>query len=285
METLVNLENQNSSPKTELESKSTITLADLGILPKHPKNNVLKILFISLLIIFVLIVAFIAFIYFKNKNNQKTNLINGCLFKNKTYQVGESFIASDGCNTCTCESKNNINCTDNKCLTSNSVATTATASSTTNIKTTEKDCGSYDQTHIFSNHSLTNWDIRAIDCFTQAAKNCDLAIIKSEGSTIVNFSFKIEGNYNGNCRVTNIVTTEASNQNPVDYFNTCDFPIDTLLVPLIQEGEKQKMTEYALINLSSSFVKPINLESDGNGWFKKTITNIANGADVLYKCK
>jgi len=130
------------------------TLTDFGITPKPPQNNIFKIFFIVALIIFVLVATAFAFVYFKSQQTAKSvtttkttpNLISSgtCSLNDKTYNVGESFAATDGCNTCTCGAQNVINCTENKCLasqpatgsavTATPVVSTASASTTSATK-------------------------------------------------------------------------------------------------------------------------------------------------------
>lgn len=114
------------------------TFADPNITPpKIPKNNFFKIIFIFLLT--VLILATTAFAYFTIQNNQKksavkkTTSISNCLYNNTTYQIGDSFTAIDGCNTCICESKGNINCTNNSCV--ETISDTDASVSSSNDKT------------------------------------------------------------------------------------------------------------------------------------------------------
>lgn len=40
-----------------------------------------------------------------------------CEYNGETYEKGESFPAEDGCNTCTCEEKGAVACTEMGCLT------------------------------------------------------------------------------------------------------------------------------------------------------------------------
>ena len=125
------------------------TLTDFGITPKPPQNNIFKIFFIVALIIFVLVATALVFVYFKSQQTAKsvtttkaavTSVPSGtCSLNDKTYNVGESFAAADGCNTCTCGAQNIINCTENKCLASQPAtgsAVTATPVSTASASTT-----------------------------------------------------------------------------------------------------------------------------------------------------
>jgi len=137
------LENETPPPS----SPPTPTITDSDIFPKPPQNNLFKIIFIISLIIFVLTSTVLAFVYFKNQksppiiNNQPSTTDNltptapsgTCFLNDKTYQTGETFTATDGCNTCTCVSQNNISCTDKECPSSKSA--TESASTITPTKT------------------------------------------------------------------------------------------------------------------------------------------------------
>jgi len=117
------------------------TLSDFGITPKPPQNNVFKIIFIFSLIFFILAASAFTFVYFKSKQNNAANSSTStstkisptviqsgsCSLNDKNYSIGESFMAADGCNTCSCESQDTITCTDNECLNTS----TATKSATT----------------------------------------------------------------------------------------------------------------------------------------------------------
>lgn len=39
-----------------------------------------------------------------------------CEYAGETYDKGESFPAEDGCNSCTCEEKGNVSCTEMGCI-------------------------------------------------------------------------------------------------------------------------------------------------------------------------
>ena len=99
--------------------------------PKKSSSLFPKILFIFSLIIFVLAVSSLGFVYYKSQSNPSSNQqveksqisptpSGSCLLNDKTYLIGESFVASDGCNTCTCEAQDSISCTNNECLGANS---------------------------------------------------------------------------------------------------------------------------------------------------------------------
>ncbi|MDD4135592.1 MAG: PsbP-related protein [Candidatus Shapirobacteria bacterium] len=134
---------ENETPP--LPSTPAPTITDSDIFPIPPQNNLFKIIFIISLIIFVLTSTVLAFVYFKNQKsspttNSQSSTINNptptttsdtCFLNDKTYQAGETFTATDGCNTCTCVSQNNISCTDKECPSSK----TATQSALNSNKT------------------------------------------------------------------------------------------------------------------------------------------------------
>ena len=138
--------NTNKETPTVLENETQApTLTDFDITPRPPQNNIFKIIFIFSLIVFVSTATILAFVYFKNQNsspaingqssmtNDSTPTISSdtCFLNDKTYQAGEKFTATDGCNTCTCVSQNNISCTDKECLSSKSATESATNSTKT----------------------------------------------------------------------------------------------------------------------------------------------------------
>jgi len=126
----------------------TPTITDSDIFPKPPQNNIFKIIFIFSLIVFISTATILAFVYFKNQNNQESSttktietiptqtVTDTCFLNDKTYQAGETFTATDGCNTCTCVSQNNISCTDKECLSSKSATESATTITPTKTSTT-----------------------------------------------------------------------------------------------------------------------------------------------------
>lgn len=146
-----NQETTEMTPENETLPPPAPTITDSDIFPKPPQNNLFKIIFIISLIIFVLTATVLAFVYFKNQNsspttNSQPSTINNptptttsdtCFLNDKTYQAGETFTATDGCNTCTCVSQNNISCTDKECPSSktatesaNTITPTKTSSAT-----------------------------------------------------------------------------------------------------------------------------------------------------------
>lgn len=126
------------------------TLSEFGITPPPaPQSNVFKVFFILALIIFILVATALGFVYFKSLSSPSsstyststskitpTQVASGtCSLNDKTYNVGESFKAADGCNTCTCQSQDAINCTSNECLSANPATKSATPTKTVTSST------------------------------------------------------------------------------------------------------------------------------------------------------
>ncbi|MCW1949678.1 MAG: hypothetical protein KIH89_004545 [Candidatus Shapirobacteria bacterium] len=118
--------------------------------PNHHKSNlnIGRIFFVFALILFLLVAAGLAYFLFitpsnlGNKNTTgsvstnsvtptttDTNPGESCELNEKTYQVGESFLSADGCNTCSCQSAGFIACTEKACADTSTI-TPATKSAT-----------------------------------------------------------------------------------------------------------------------------------------------------------
>lgn len=96
-------------------------------------SNFFKILFFISLLIFLGVAGAIAYtLFFQSKpkvsltlnpspteSNTNTPTPSGpvCQLNDKTYTVGETFPATDGCNSCTCDDKSLITCTEKVCPT------------------------------------------------------------------------------------------------------------------------------------------------------------------------
>lgn len=127
-------DNSASTPKTQTDYFSSPALRQSSNLP--------KIIFIFALIIFVLVFAALASVFYKsqsasNQNNSETSQENAtptpsftCSLNDKTYKPNESFPASDGCNTCTCQSQDVIDCTENTCMSTKSATKSKTTTPT-----------------------------------------------------------------------------------------------------------------------------------------------------------
>jgi len=96
-------------------------------LPSKP-NPFVKILFFFSLLIFLAVSVGLIYVYFVLPiqideqssapliQNTPTSIPSGvCLLNDQSYNVGESFSAADGCNTCTCQEDLTISCTEIAC--------------------------------------------------------------------------------------------------------------------------------------------------------------------------
>lgn len=112
-------------------------------IPVTPKTGPFKILFNIALVIFILVLAGLGFVYFKSQKNSSTindhpstikttpTLASGtCFLNDKTFSVGESFVAADNCNTCSCTPELTIVCTEKACTPTPIVTKSATPSAT-----------------------------------------------------------------------------------------------------------------------------------------------------------
>jgi len=130
----------------ETPRSSEEQLQDLGITNPPTTNNIFKIIFTIALIIFILVIIALGFTYFKSQKNSSTTddqtstteitqtpASSTCFLNDINYKTGESFIAADGCNTCTCQAKGTIYCTDQACaptiIPTKTITPTATSSS------------------------------------------------------------------------------------------------------------------------------------------------------------
>jgi hypothetical protein len=132
-------------PPVELPPEST-----LPEIPQTPKeNNFFKYLFFFSLFIFIIVLVSVI-ISFINSQKSLTNSSTTptiavlptaipntvCQINDQSYPVGQTFTATDGCNTCTCNSDLTISCTENTCPATPSVKLTPTKSATTSAKIT-----------------------------------------------------------------------------------------------------------------------------------------------------
>jgi len=134
------------TPEPEVQPQSTEQqLQDLGIAtPPKTGGGFLKGLFIIALIIFIFVVVALGLVYFKSQKNSSTTddlssktsptpFAGNCFLNDRNYQIGESFITADGCNTCTCVSQDEITCTEKACATPTTATKSATTSTDFNI--------------------------------------------------------------------------------------------------------------------------------------------------------
>lgn len=97
------------------------TNASLPAESTTPSKNGLYILIVSLLILVIGLGVTVAYLlFFKEADNDDTNgdnsrtLTRMCMYNSITYEEGESFPATDGCNTCICAG-GNVSCTEAAC--------------------------------------------------------------------------------------------------------------------------------------------------------------------------
>lgn len=117
--------------------------------PNYPQKtpdstNIFKYIFFASLIIFLAVYSFIAFTLIKKPSTTTTTSASlptspatpsptsiptqVCSLNDKNYEVGESFTAADGCNTCTCSEDLSISCTEKVCPTAKPTIKTSTQS-------------------------------------------------------------------------------------------------------------------------------------------------------------
>ncbi|MFA6602767.1 MAG: hypothetical protein WCT01_03095 [Candidatus Shapirobacteria bacterium] len=141
----VELEDQNisthESQKTSLslpsQTSEPTSLPSLGTsysVPLAAPFNIFKLTFIISLFIFLSVFGFLGYKVFKGdtqfnlsfNQNPKSPvptsvvpttevLLGTCFLNDQQYKIGETFPASDGCNTCKCESDTSINCSEEIC--------------------------------------------------------------------------------------------------------------------------------------------------------------------------
>lgn len=136
----------NTEPAEAPTRSSEEQLQNLGISPP-PKTSggFIKVFFIIALIIFIFVIAALGLAYFKSQQSpdnsdsssfdtvktSPTPISGNCFLNDKTYQIGESFAAADGCNTCTCDSADVISCTEKACATPTAIPTKVATESAT----------------------------------------------------------------------------------------------------------------------------------------------------------
>lgn len=142
---LLNLPPSASPPTAESTiSVSIDSLNDFS--PKPVSNNIFKYLFfISLLIFLGVFGGIIYSVFFSSPDLSNTNVnnsvpsssdlvsdpapivsqVSSCQVNDRSYPVGESFPADDGCNTCVCSEDLTISCTEKSCEASPSTKMTS----------------------------------------------------------------------------------------------------------------------------------------------------------------
>jgi len=146
---------------------------------KPPVSKFVKFLFSLSLIIFIIIVAGLGFLFLNPDyfSKQKTDLLPtptpvptitksnvSCELNGFVYTQGQTFTAADGCNTCTCESADNIVCTEKDCDIQSSTSSATKSATITPAKSTTssipKDWKTYtDSTYKFSISYPPEWTL------------------------------------------------------------------------------------------------------------------------------
>jgi hypothetical protein len=134
------------TPPVELPPESPLVspepTGEGGLTPRE--NNFFKYLFFFSLFIFLIVLVSVVISFINSQkslsNTQNTPTIASsptvvpstvCQINDQTYQIGQTFAATDGCNTCTCNSDLTVSCTSNTCTATPSVKLTPTKSATT----------------------------------------------------------------------------------------------------------------------------------------------------------
>lgn len=111
------------------------------------ENNFFKYLFFFSLVIFIIVLVSVIFSFVNSQKDSSSNSStvptvaptetansSSCEINGENYQIGESFTATDGCNTCTCNPDMTIVCTEKTCPAStSSVKLSPTKSATTSV--------------------------------------------------------------------------------------------------------------------------------------------------------
>lgn len=136
-------------PATPVEEPATPPLVS-----RPKENKFFKYLFFFSLIILLIVLASVVISLInsqkalENSNNAPTAALSPttnprdyCLLNDQRYPVNQTFTATDGCNTCTCNADLTISCTELSCIATPSVKLTptksATSSATQSLKTYE----------------------------------------------------------------------------------------------------------------------------------------------------
>lgn len=140
---------------TEIDDLSALPPSQDSLLPSKPESNFFKFLFLFSLAAFVVVLALIVKSFLASQNSQPATsgetalptqaaeslsptppALGSCELNGQTYAAGQTFPASDGCNTCTC-TQNSITCTTKTCVATPSggkISPTQSASATATPK-------------------------------------------------------------------------------------------------------------------------------------------------------
>jgi hypothetical protein len=123
-----------SLPSPTPEPMQMPTLGASYSVPLAAPFNIFKLTFAISLLIFLGVFGFLGYKVYKGDThfnlsfNQNSNrsvpipatptavvMVGTCYLNDQQYKIGETFPASDGCNTCKCETDTSINCSDEIC--------------------------------------------------------------------------------------------------------------------------------------------------------------------------
>ncbi len=139
-------------PQVPIPEIPSLAPAPMSPTPSKKSSGFFKLLFFISLIIFLIVLGSI--IYSVYQNNSLTNgavtpvpttaslpsptsvLSNVCQVNDKQYNIGETFLSADGCNTCTCATDLTIACTSKACEATPSVKLLPTIKPTLTPKAT-----------------------------------------------------------------------------------------------------------------------------------------------------
>ncbi len=119
-------------------------------LAKAGSSLFFKILFYFSLLIFLAVVTAIVYSFSKSQPSTaipsptpvptETQSVTVCELNDQTYQIGESFPAADGCNTCACQPDQLIICTEIACEATPSTKLTPTKTPVSVLKSAQNAC-------------------------------------------------------------------------------------------------------------------------------------------------
>lgn len=158
-------------------------------------------------------------------------------------------------------------------------------------KSKTEDCGTYDATHAFIAPPLTDKDKATLSCFNDAASDCNPSIIKGAGGIYGSSAYEILGKNNNDCEISLkiINPSTAPDTLSIDFFDICVFPMDSFIIPMLEEMKKQKddtLSIGLIFSLGLSFTKEDAVKIGNDGWYHPSgAKNTKTGEPIIYKCK
>lgn len=130
-------------PPIELAPEST-----LPEIPQVPKeNNFFKYLFFFSLFIFIIVLVSVIYSFINSQKSLSSSQVTPtiassptlapstvCQINDQSYQIGETFTATDGCNTCSCNADLTISCTEKTCTATPTAKLSPTKTATSSAK-------------------------------------------------------------------------------------------------------------------------------------------------------